>query len=357
LNEKLAGENRTGGKLNKKDIKEFSRDKLASWFEENGIKPYRSGQIFKWIYIKNADSFDVMTDISKDLRKLLDDNFTLNRLEKKQIKTSKDGSKKYLFGLEDGRFIESVLIKEKNRMTLCISSQVGCALGCRFCLTGKSGLTRNLSTGEIIAQIRDIQKDQIGAEPVSNLVFMGMGEPLANYDNLITALRIISDTDYGFKYSKRRVTISTSGLVPNIVKLGHETDANLAISLNAVDNKTRDFLMPVNKKYPIEELLEACRDYPLTPRRKITFEYILIKDVNDSVENAKKLIKILEPVKAKINLIPFNEFTGSEFRRPPESTVLKFQNILHNNGYTTIVRRSKGQDILAACGQLSAENL
>jgi 23S rRNA (adenine2503-C2)-methyltransferase len=334
------------------DIKELTRDQLILWLGEHKIRSFRAGQIFKWIYLRNADSFEMMTDLGKEVRDLLLNNFTVNRLDITKKQESNDGTKKYLFKLEDGKFVESVLIREKSHFTLCISSQVGCAQGCSFCLTAKGGFSRNLTTGEIVSQIRDIQKDMDESDNLSNLVLMGMGEPLANYDNLVNALNIITDTDFGLKFSTRRVTLSTAGLVPKFADLGNDTKVNLAVSLNATDNKTRSMLMPINRKYPIEELLEACRLYPLKPRRKITFEYILIKGVNDSPEDAKRLAKLLKPIKAKINLIPFNEHSKSDFKSPDSSVVLRFQKDLNNYGYSAIIRYSKGQDISAACGQL-----
>jgi 23S rRNA (adenine2503-C2)-methyltransferase len=334
------------------DIKELTRDQLILWLEERKIRSFRAVQIFRWIYLRNADSFEMMTDLGKEIRDLLLNNFTINRLDITKKQESNDGTKKYLFKLEDGKFVESVLIREKSHFTLCISSQVGCAQGCSFCLTAKGGFSRNLTTGEIISQIRDIQKDMNESDNLSNLVLMGMGEPLANYDNLVNALNIITDTDFGLKFSTRRVTLSTAGLVPKFADLGKDTNVNLAVSLNATDNKTRNMLMPINRKYPIEELLEACRLYPLKPRCKITFEYILIKGINDSPEDAKRLAKLLKPIKAKINLIPFNEHSKSDLTSPDSSVVLRFQKDLNKYGYSAIIRYSKGQDISAACGQL-----
>jgi 23S rRNA (adenine2503-C2)-methyltransferase len=274
----------------------------------------------------------------------------------KEIST--DGSVKYLFRLQDGKNIESVLIPEKDHYTLCISSQVGCAQGCRFCLTGQAGFGRNLTSGEIIAQIRDIQyeitKNRKPCKPLTNIVFMGMGEPLANYRNVLAAIDIITDEQIGLRFSTRRVTLSTAGLVPRLYDLSRDTQVNLAVSLNAVDNETRSRLMPINKTYPLESLISACRNYPVQPRRRITFEYVLLKGLNDSPEDAKRLAELLRPIRAKINLIPFNEYAGSEFRRPDEPAVEIFRDILIKRNYTAIVRHSKGRDISAACGQLSA---
>jgi 23S rRNA (adenine2503-C2)-methyltransferase len=223
-------------------------------------------------------------------------------------------------------------------------------------MTAKSGLIRNLTQAEIINQVLGVLKDVTGEKRLTNIVLMGMGEPLANYDNVIRAIHILTDNDSGLQFSTRRVTLSTCGLITKFDELGRDTKINLAISLNATDNPTRSMLMPINKKYPIEQLIEACARYRLAPRNKITFEYILIQDINDSIENANQLAKLLKPVKAKINLIPFNEHPASAFKRPKELVILKFQEVLHQKGYTSIIRRSKGQDISAACGQLSAKN-
>ncbi len=342
---------------NKTDIKELTGEQLASWLEDRDIEDYRAGQILKWIYNRQADTFDIMTDLGKEIRKLLSLNFTINRLDRIHIERSRDGSRKYLFRLEDGNHIESVLIPEKDHYTLCISSQVGCAQGCRFCLTAKGGFVRNLSKSEIVAQVRDILKDQISSKRITNIVFMGMGEPLANFQNVIKAIHTITEADFGLGFSSRRVTVSTAGLVSKLSALGNETRVNLAVSLNATDNKTRDFLMPVNKKYPIEELLDACRKYNLRPGSKITFEYILINGINDSAENANQLAELLKGVHSKINLIPFNEHEGSDFRRPEELVISNFREILVKKGCTTMVRRSKGEDISAACGQLRANSI
>ncbi len=338
----------------KPDIKELTDDQVVLWLENQGLEPYRAVQILKWIYLRQADTFDIMTDLGKEIRKLLSRHFSIARLENARTETSQDGSKKYLFKLNDGKYVESVLIPEKDYYTLCISSQVGCAQGCKFCLTAEGGLVRNLTRGEIIAQVRDVSNCLDDSNHLTNIVLMGMGEPLANYSNVVSAVNTITDSHSGLGFSSRRLTISTAGLVPKLVSLGRETTVNLAISLNASDNKTRNMLMPINRKYPIEKLLDACAIYPLMPRRRITFEYILIKGINDSLEDAKRLVKLLRPIRAKINLIPFNAYEGSEFNRSEESTILKFKEVLNQNNYTAVIRHSKGQDISAACGQLSA---
>ena len=334
------------------DIKEMSKDQLAAWLAKHGIAAYRAAQILRWVYLRQADAFEQMTDLSQENRQLLFSRFSIDRLEKIRIEKSQDGSKKYLFRLPDGNLIESVLIPERGHYTLCISSQVGCALGCRFCFTGQGGLARNLTGGEIIAQVRDIQKALDEPRYLTNIVLMGMGEPLANYDNVVKAIDIVTDKTLGLGFASRRVTLSTSGLVDRLPDLGRDTAVSLAISLNAADNKTRDWLMPINQKYPVERLLEACRRYPLKPHRRITIEYILLKGINDSEKDARRLAKLLRRLRAKVNLIPFNAFEGSEFRRPDESVITRFLQILLKSNYTAIIRRSKGEDISAACGQL-----
>ena len=344
---------RSGEKIN---ILELSKDRFVSWLEERHIESYRAAQVFKWIYLRQVDRFDLMTDIAKDIRTLLEDHFTIDRLQIENIETSKDGSRKYLFTLKDEKRIESVLIPERDHYTLCTSSQVGCAQGCRFCLTARGGLQRNLSKAEIVSQVRDVKNELDDSKPLSNVVFMGMGEPLANYKNLVAAIEIITDSRFGLGFAGRRVTVSTAGLVPRLASLGRDTKVNLAVSLNAADNHTRDRLMPINRKYPIEKLLEACRLFPLTGGRRITFEYVLLKNVNDSNEDARRLAKLLRPIKSKINLIPFNSHEGCPFQRPDEDAIVRFQNILIDRNYTVIIRRSKGQDISAACGQLRARH-
>ena len=342
-----------------KNILDFTRQELTEWFETKGIQPFRARQVFTWLYIKQARSFEEMTDLSKNMRQMMAENFVIAGPELEEKMVSADTTEKYLFRLSDGHHIESVLIPGKDTFTLCVSSQVGCAMDCQFCLTAKGGLVRNLTLAEVVGQVwqaRNFMIDQ-GKDPqlVSNIVFMGMGEPLANYDTLVRALDTITDTDFGMKFAPRRVTVSTSGLVPKILALGEVSDVNLAVSLNAVDDATRTELMPINRSYDMKTLLGACKDFHMRPRNKITFEYILIKDVNDSVAHAKKLVKILTPIRAKVNLIPFNEHPGSDYKRPSEGSVRAFLQILLDKGMTAIIRKSKGDDILAACGQLRAK--
>ena len=338
------------------DIKDLSREQLGAWLDRRGRRSFRASQILRWIYRHQTDHFPAMTNLGKPLQAELAAAFANNRLQVQNEAVSTDGSHKLLFRLQDDHHIETVLIPEKNHFTLCISSQVGCRQGCRFCMTAASGWGRDLSAGEIVSQVRDIlQRARAqGGMPLTNIVFMGMGEPLANYANVVQALAVITDADFGLGFSTRRVTVSTAGLAPRIPDLGRDTRVNLAVSLNAADDDTRSRLMPINRRHPLAELVAACRRYPLPPRRKITFEYILLKGVNDSMADARRLAKLLRPVKAKINLIPFNEYPGCEFERPDTERINRFQEHLADSHYTAIVRHSKGQDIGAACGQLRA---
>lgn len=340
--------------LETRNIIDFNKNQLIFWLNERGIESFRAAQIFHWIFKSQADDFSVMTNIKKEIRLLLAENFTIDRLKIAAVEASIDGSKKYLFELTDGNFIESVLIAGQTHDTLCISSQVGCAQGCKFCLTAKMGFIRNLTPGEILSQVRDIQNIMAPSTQMTNIVLMGMGEPLANYDNVVSALQTLTDNKSGIGVSPRKITLSTAGVVPKLANLGSDSLVNIAISLNATDNETRNYLMPINRKYPLEMLLSACRDYPLQQRRKITFEYILIDGINDSIENARQLVALLHPIRAKINLLPLNPHEGNSFRRPSETNILEFQKVLIRAGFTVIIRQSKGTDISAACGQLHA---
>ncbi|MCD4743083.1 MAG: 23S rRNA (adenine(2503)-C(2))-methyltransferase RlmN [Desulfobacteraceae bacterium] len=342
------------------DILNYSREELSQWLEEQGIRPFRAKQIFKWIYLRQVDRFEEMTDIGKEMRSLLIDNFYVPRLDLETKEESSDKTEKFLFKLNDGNYIESVLIPVKDHFTLCISSQVGCAQNCKFCLTARGGFKRDLTPSEIISQIRDIRQYLLKNEnkkKLANIVFMGMGEPLANYDTIVQVLKIMTDADYGLKLAERRITISTCGLVPEMGKLGLVTNANLAVSLNATDDKTRSMLMPVNNRYPLKQLLNACKTFKMRPRNKITFEYILIDGINDTEDDAKRLCKMLAPIKAKINLIPFNEHDHTTFKKPSKERISKFLQILLDENFTAIIRKSKGEDISAACGQLKAKLL
>ncbi|TAN40621.1 MAG: 23S rRNA (adenine(2503)-C(2))-methyltransferase RlmN [Nitrospirae bacterium] len=336
----------------KTNLKTLSASGFAAYIAEAGLPQYRAKQLLHWIYEKHAASIQDITELSKELRNRLSEKAYIGNLSIIDRRTSKDGTEKFLFGLEDGESIESVLIPDEDRLTLCISSQVGCAMGCRFCLTGTMGLKRNLAPYEITDQIINVSR-AVKPKVITNIVLMGMGEPLANFDNVCEALQRMADL---MKISPRRITLSTSGLAPKILELPKKGPrVNLAISLNATTDAVRDYIMPVNKTYPIRNLLDACRRFPLQQRRRITFEYVLLKGVNDSVEDAHRLVKLLKGVPSKVNLIPFNTFAGCEFESPPEKTVRSFQEVLAAANLTVLVRKSKGQDILAACGQLKAK--
>jgi 23S rRNA (adenine2503-C2)-methyltransferase len=336
------------------NIKSLTRGELQASLAEQGLKKYRADQILTWIYSHHASSFEEMTNIAKTERSLLASFFFISALKIIRGEVSRDGTRKFLFELEYRHTIESVLIPDEDRQTLCISSQVGCQQACRFCLTGSKGFERNLAFHEITDQVLEISHilNREGARGITNIVLMGMGEPLANFDEVAKALTIVT-SEYGLGFSPRRVTVSTAGLVPEIEKLGKSgLKVNLAVSLNATTDEVRNRIMPVNRRYPIKELLTAFKRYPLVPRRRITFEYVLLKGVNDSVEDATRLTKLLQGIKSKVNLIPFNPFPGSEFKRPDDATVRRFQKVLLDSHYTAPVRESRGRDISAACGQL-----
>ncbi len=335
------------------DIKNLSLKELEEWITEKGYEPYRARQIWHWIFKKLSTSFDQMTDLPKSLRELLNREADLNPLQLVQtVKSEEDGTEKFLFRLKDGNLIETVLIPEKEYFTVCVSSQVGCAMGCRFCFTAKQGFKRNLSASEIIEQVIQVRRRMSEPSRLTNIVFMGMGEPLENYDSVLKAIEVFI-SNHGMNFSHRRVSVSTCGIVPKIKRLGEDTNVNLAVSLNATENKTRSFLMPINRRYPIEELISACRSFPFSNRRRITFEYVLIDGVNDSDEDAIRLCKLVKGIKCKINLIPFNPCPQIDFSPPPLERILAFQKILFERNLTAIIRKSKGKDIMAACGQLS----
>jgi 23S rRNA (adenine2503-C2)-methyltransferase len=348
--------------MSKINLKSLSNQEVESFVKESGLPAFRARQLIHWIYERLSVSVMDITELSKDLRKKFAEKAYISNLEVLKREKAADGTEKFLFGLEDGESIESVLIPDENRLTLCISSQVGCAMCCRFCLTGTMGLKRNLNAHEIADQIISVKRlyqsqptpargDEGGG--ITNIVFMGMGEPLANFDNVTEAIRRITEN---MKISPRRITVSTSGVVPMIPELAVKAPkVKLAVSLNATNDLVRDYVMPVNKAYPIRTLMDACRKFPLPAGGRITFEYVLLKDVNDSPEDAKRLIQLLKGIPSKVNLIPFNPYPGSEFRRPDDETVSEFQNILLNAHMTAIIRKSKGQDILAACGLLKTE--
>jgi 23S rRNA (adenine2503-C2)-methyltransferase len=338
------------------DLKGLSAADTEAWVKGLGLERYRAKQIRHWIFKRLISDFREMTNVSAKVKELLAEKANLNHLKAVRIQESKDTTKKFLFRLHDDQHIETVLIPEKDHFTLCISSQVGCAMACRFCLTGTQGFTRNLTSAEIIDQVVQVKRSMEEPELLTNIVFMGMGEPLANYLCVTGAIENLIATD-GMNYSHRRVTLSTCGIVPMIRRLGVDTKVSLAVSLNAADDKTRDFLMPVNRTYNLKSLISACRDFPLVNRKMITFEYILIKGVNDRPEDARKISRLLSGLRAKINLIPFNESPGLDLTTPEMDDIIRFQDILAENKFTAIIRKSKGRDISAACGQLRGETV
>jgi 23S rRNA (adenine2503-C2)-methyltransferase len=344
------------GTRGKTDLKNYTLPELEAWIVSLGEKPYRARQIMRWIYAGRASSFDAMTDLSRSLQERLAAAAYLSSFTVKTVSRSVDGTDKFLFAMEDGSCIETVLIPEKKHHTICVSTQLGCAMGCAFCLSGTKGLLRNLSVAEIVNQVLHIQKDYLPDEAVINLVFMGMGEPLANYENLLKALQLLTDPAAG-NLSHRRITVSTSGLIPQMERLSRALPVNLAISLNAAIDRRRTKLMPVNTSYPLAELIDAAARLPLPARKRITFEYILMKGVNDSIEDARKLAALLRHVPCKINLIPFNEYEGAAFNTPDASTIAQFRECLTARRFTVMLRQSKGKDVSAACGQLGYAHL
>jgi 23S rRNA (adenine2503-C2)-methyltransferase len=339
--------------MNKENIKKFNLQQTEDIINKLSLPSYRTNQLIQWIYKKYVNSIDEITEWSKSLRKTFSEKYYIGSIKLFDRKISKDRTQKFLWELEDGEKIESVLISDKHRLTLCISSQVGCPLKCRFCLTGKIGFKRNLHAWEIVDQFIQVSR-LIKAEGLrlTNIVFMGMGEPLLNFDNVVEALWRFKNL---IEFSPRRITVSTAGIIPAIKELPYKAPTvKLAISLNATDQKTRSFLMPINKKYPLHALLKILREYPLKPGQRITFEYVMLKGINSSEEDALRLSQILKGISSKINLIPFNPWEGCEFKKPGEYEILKFQEILASKGYSVFIRKSKGKDILAACGQLKA---
>ena len=351
----------------------LSRPALTERLAELGVperqRRMRVSQLWSWIYVRGAADFESMTDIAKELRGKLAERFTLARPAIVSEQVSVDGTRKWLLRLDDGKEVETVYIPEEDRGTLCISSQVGCTLNCTFCHTGTQRLVRNLTAGEIVGQImlaRDRIGDWPGAAPedprglpagerkITNVVLMGMGEPLYNFESVRDACAVAANGD-GLSISKRRITLSTSGIVPEIPRWGEEAGTMLAISLHAVRDELRDVLVPINKKWPIADLLEACRNYPgLSNAKRITFEYVMLKDVNDSIADAKALVRLLAKIPAKINLIPFNPWPGAPYECSDWEQIEKFAEVVNRAGYASPVRSPRGRDIMAACGQLKS---
>lgn len=338
------------------NLLDLDRQGLTAWFENHGEKAFRAGQVLKWLYQQNVDEFSQMSNLGKGLRQHLEETACMPRLKPVMDQCSDDGSRKWLFELHDGNRIETVYIPEESRATLCISSQVGCSLNCSFCSTAAQGFNRNLSTAEIIGQLRDASRmlSDSGARAVSNVVFMGMGEPLLNFDHVIRAARLMQD-DFAFALSKRRVTLSTAGVVPGLERLAAETDISLALSLHAPDDDLRCELVPLNRKYPIKEVLEACSAYVGEGRRRVTVEYVMLAGVNDSDQQARALARLLRKLPSKVNLIPFNPFPRTRYSRSSRERIDRFRDILNDAGIVTITRRTRGDDIDAACGQLAGD--
>jgi len=337
-------------------IKNFSPDELAARLAGMGLERFRVDQVMGWIYGKNTVEWENMTNLGKSLRKRFAEIFNIGVLDPSDEQVSEDGARKLLFELEDGEKVESVYIPDGKRRTLCVSSQVGCSLGCRFCRTATLGFTRNLETWEIMEQLLAFRRLlPVDCAP-TNVVFMGMGEPLLNYENVKRAVVLMAD-DRGVNLSRRHITVSTAGIPDKIRLLGLEkVPASLAVSLNAPDDETRSMIMPVNRRYPLGELFGALRKYPVPRRRRITFEYVMLKGVNDRVGQARDLARLLKGIPSKVNLIPFNPFPGSDYEPSPMEVIERFQAELRGFGVSAFIRKSRGSDIMAACGQLAAKS-
>jgi 23S rRNA (adenine2503-C2)-methyltransferase len=347
----------------RKNLIGLDRAELAEEMKAIGQPAFRARQLWHWIYFRGLTDFAAMTTLSKDFRTELAKHYVVERPGVVVDQKSIDGTRKWLMRFADGQEAETVHIPEEDRGALCVSSQVGCTLTCRFCHTGTQRLVRNLSSAEILGQLL-LARDTLGEWPsppdgrlISNIVMMGMGEPLYNYDHVAKALRIVMDGE-GIAISKRRITLSTAGVVPMIRRCGEELNVNLAISLHATNDELRDRIVPINKKYPIAELMDACRNYPgLSNARRITFEYVMLKGVNDSPADARALIKLIEGIPAKVNLIPFNAWPGAPFECATDKAIATFSDIVFNAGYASPVRTPRGRDIMAACGQLKSESV
>ncbi|MBF0538094.1 MAG: 23S rRNA (adenine(2503)-C(2))-methyltransferase RlmN [Nitrospirae bacterium] len=336
--------------MEKVNLKALTQEGLADFFKRYRLPGYRVKQLIHWMYEKRATDIDSITEFSKALRQELGAVAYISNLDIVDTRGSSDGTTKYLLQLQDGQHIEAVLIPDAERLTLCISSQVGCRMGCRFCLTGSVGFKRDLLAHEIVDQVITVARDIAPDRALTNIVLMGMGEPLDNFDEVVSALWRLTN-DVGL--SRRHITLSTCGIVPRMLQLYRQAPAvNLAVSLNATTNQKRSAIMPVNNRYALEELLRTCRLIPLTPRARITFEYVLLGGVNDGEDDALRLCTLLRGIPSKVNLIPFNEYDGAPFKRPSDRGVLRFQRVLTDRHLTALIRKSKGADILAACGQL-----
>jgi len=342
-----------------RDLRSLARAEVDELVHRLGEKPYRARQIFRWIHQKGAATLDEMSDLPVALRTRIGAEVRLDALERAEERRSADGTIKWTWRTIDGKLVESVYMPERSRKTLCVSTQAGCAVGCTFCMTGTMGLSRNLTSGEIVDQVARANRRLLelgegsGARPLTNLVFMGMGEPLHNYDNVKAALEVLLSED-GPNFSNRHVTVSTAGIVPEMRRFGEETDVKLAVSLNATTDEVRTALMPLNRRWPLADLLAACRDFPMKKGRRITFEYVLLGGVNDTDEDARRLSRLVKGIPAKVNLIPYNENPGLGFRAPAPERVEAFRDLLVAANVTAVIRRNRGRDIAAACGQLAA---
>jgi 23S rRNA (adenine2503-C2)-methyltransferase len=339
----------------KPNIKDLSFKEFEAHLAERKQPSYRARQIWQWLFQKRATAFAEMTNLSASLRHQLCEDFTISRLPILRQAASGDGTRKFLFGLSDGHSIETVLIPEPKRLTLCISTQAGCGFGCAFCATAVLGLKRNLSSSEIVDQILEVGRSLVQDQRITHVVLMGMGEPLANYAQTLKALEVMTEPSWGIGISPRRITLSTVGLVPQIQRLMQDTKVNLAISLHAPTDELRGRLMPVNRKYSLQQLMECCRSLPIPRRKRITFEYVLLRGINDSAGDATTLCQLLRGIRCKINVIPFNPYPDSPYQRPDDAQVERFQEVLHAHGLQINVRRPRGDDIQAACGQLQGE--
>jgi 23S rRNA (adenine2503-C2)-methyltransferase len=337
------------------NLLDLSPAEMEALAETLGAPRYRGRQLAQWIYLKGVTELEAMSDLPRAFRVALAGRAAVELPEVERRTPSQDGSQKLVLRYPDGARVQAVLMPDGDRLTLCVSTQVGCGFGCAFCFTGTMGLERNLSGGEIVAQVMVARAGLAAGERITHIVYMGMGEPLANYAATVKSLRLLTDP-HAFGFSPRRITVSTVGLVSGIERLARENlRVNLAISLHATSNEIRDRIMPVNRGFAIEELLAACRRFPLPFRQRMTFEYVLLDGVNDAVEDARRLVRLLKGIRAKINLIPFNDWEGSGFARPPLPRILAFQAVLLEHGITATIRWSKGEDIGAACGQLREE--
>ena len=342
-------------RMSSTNLLDCSPAELEALAESLGAPRYRGRQLARWIFARGVVDLEAMTDLPRDFRAALAARATVDVPEVERRTPSQDGSHKLVLRYGDGARVQAVLMPDGDRLTLCVSTQVGCGFACAFCFTGTMGLERNLSAGEIVAQVLVARQGLGPGERITHIVYMGMGEPLANYSATVKSLRLLTDPQ-AFAFSPRRITVSTVGLVSGIERLAKETlKVNLAISLHATSNEIRDRIMPVNRGFAIEELLAACRRFPLPFRQRMTFEYVLLDGINDSVEDARRLVTLLKGIRGKINLIPFNDWEGSSFARPPLPRILAFQAVLLEHGITATIRWSKGEDIGAACGQLREE--